>query len=603
VRFTWLSQNLLLVLRLPAAGNWKAVARTGRKRFSVDSHGVSFSRPGERPVGIALLRLSEHDRRSPPDAIVLTAESGEHTIDRAMLSKNEVALGQLIVEELEGGDAPSRSALQDLLIAHALPEIQGAGGLVLAARLRDLRDALRDSLPPLVASPESPQAGSVELIMAVDERSFWVVGWLRDADRSLGSLRLITPEGQPGDVLGDAYRHPRPDVQESFGGSPEEKSGFVTYLRLPLPSLLDTGWITVLERIDGSALELHTPSVVRDPGGVRTRILAEFAQDRPAREALRTDHAMPALSRLQDRHASMLAVDDIVRYGGPADTPSVSIVIPLYKRVDLLEHQLAHFAADSALSDAEIVYVLDSPELAPELKAVAPELHALYGLPFTTIVLNRNAGFSGANNIGVAHSHAPLLLLLNSDVIPINKGWVRQMAAFYSSTPDIGALGPKLVFEDMTLQHAGMNFKRDIHSSLWSNLHYFKGLHRDLALACVSRPVPAVTGACLMVSRDLYQEMGGFRYGYVQGGYEDSDFCIRLAERGRRNWYLAQVELFHLEAQSFPTPERQLATTFNMWLQTYLWGDAIEVMMNEQEAADAALDRGHAQAGRSFSTV
>jgi hypothetical protein len=69
----------------------------------------------------------------------------------------------------------------------------------------------------------------------------------------------------------------------------------------------------------------------------------------------------------------------------------------------------------------------------------------------------------------------------------------------------------------------------------------------------------------------------------VQGGYEDSDFCVRLAERGLRNWYLAAVELYHLEAQSFPSPERRLATAYNTWLQTHLWNWTIEQMMGEQE--------------------
>jgi GT2 family glycosyltransferase len=160
------------------------------------------------------------------------------------------------------------------------------------------------------------------------------------------------------------------------------------------------------------------------------------------------------------------------------------------------------------------------------------------------------------------------------------------MAAFYEATPDIGALGPKLLFEDLSIQHAGMYFERELHTSLWGNLHYFKGFHRDFAPARVSRPVPAVTGACAMLGRGLYEELGGLRYGFVQGGYEDSDLCIRLAERGLRNWYLAEVELYHLEAQSFPSPVRALATGFNTWLQTYLWDHTIERLMQEQKTAE-----------------
>ena len=59
-----------------------------------------------------------------------------------------------------------------------------------------------------------------------------------------------------------------------------------------------------------------------------------------------------------------------------------------------------------------------------------------------------------------------------------------------------------------------------------------------------------------MVERELYDQVGGLRRSYVQGGYEDSDLCLRLIEAGRRNWYLADVELYHLEAQSFPIDVR-----------------------------------------------
>jgi GT2 family glycosyltransferase len=416
-----------------------------------------------------------------------------------------------------------------------------------------------------------------------------MVGWVRDVDRTLSNLVLLTPEGQRADVLGSAYRHPRPDVREVFGDPPHERNGFVTYLRLPHPSLLDNGWITVIGRVDGSASELPAPTVSRDLGNVRLRILDEFAKERPDREQLRTQHALPALARLQDRHAGMIEVVDVLQHGRPPEAPDVSLVIPLYGRVDLVEHQLAHFGQDLELSGADIVYVLDSPELGPALDSVAADLSALYGVPFRIVKVTSNAGFSGANNIGAAQARGRLLLLLNSDVLPTEPGWLRRMTAFHDSTPDIGALGPKLIFEDLSIQHAGMYFKRELRSSLWGNLHYFKGFHRDFGPAQVSRPVPAVTGACLMVARDLYQELGGLRYGYVQGGYEDSDFCIRLAEHGRRNWYLADVELYHLEAQSFPSPERTLATVYNTWLQTYLWNDTIDRIMSEQEAADRLL--------------
>jgi O-antigen biosynthesis protein len=97
--------------------------------------------------------------------------------------------------------------------------------------------------------------------------------------------------------------------------------------------------------------------------------------------------------------------------------------------------------------------------------------------------------------------------------------------------------------------------------------------------ANVARAVPAVTAACLLVDRQLYERVGGLSGAYVQGDYEDSDFCLRLLDAGRENWYLPDVELYHLEGQSYPDPVRRMNSEFNCWLHTYLWHEQIETAM------------------------
>ena len=145
-----------------------------------------------------------------------------------------------------------------------------------------------------------------------------------------------------------------------------------------------------------------------------------------------------------------------------------------------------------------------------------------------------------------------LLLLLNSDVLPDRPGWLEQMVSFYDARPDIGALGPKLLFEDDSIQHAGIYFEREADSGAVGEPALLQGASPRASRRRTSRrPVPALTGACLMIERALYEEVGGLRHEYIlQGGYEDSDLCLRLIERGRRNWYLADAELYHLEGQA-----------------------------------------------------
>jgi GT2 family glycosyltransferase len=258
----------------------------------------------------------------------------------------------------------------------------------------------------------------------------------------------------------------------------------------------------------------------------------------------------------------------------------VSIIVPLYKRVDFLEQQLAQFVHDPEISQADLIYVLDSPEQAEELKELAAHLFQLYRIPFRLAALAQNVGFSGANNVGASLAQGGLLLLMNSDVLPDRPGWLNKMATFYRSRSDIGALGVKLLFEDDSIQHAGLYFARLAKTGEWENLHYFKGLHRSLPAANIARPVPAVTAACLMIDRELYATAGGLRGIYVQGDYEDSDLCLRLAEQGRQHWYYPEVELYHLEGQSYDLAARSKNGQFNRWLHTRLWNERINAVMN-----------------------
>jgi GT2 family glycosyltransferase len=240
-----------------------------------------------------------------------------------------------------------------------------------------------------------------------------------------------------------------------------------------------------------------------------------------------------------------------------------------------VEHQLAHFVDDPELLGADLIYVLDSPELEDQLRDQVTRLHRLYPIPFRVVNLTANGGFARANNLGASLARGRVLLLLNSDVFPENPGWLGQMLRFHDSVPAVGAVGPKLLYEDDTLQHAGLYFDRPAGTHLWNNEHYYKGMHRDLPAAAESRPVAAVTGACMMVATDLYRSVGGLAGDYVQGDFEDSDLCLRLIQAGRENWYFAGTALYHLEASSYDAGRRNLHDGFNRWLHTHLWNDQI----------------------------
>lgn len=138
--------------------------------------------------------------------------------------------------------------------------------------------------------------------------------------------------------------------------------------------------------------------------------------------------------------------------------------------------------------------------------------------------------------------------MLNSDVIPTRPLWLGALTAALAA-PGIGAVGPKLLFDDESVQHAGLFFQRDL-DGMWLNAHYHKGMPRAWPGAGHSRRVPGVTGAALLVHRHLFESLGGICEDYIIGDYEDSDFCLRLHSAGARTMYVPAAELFHFERRS-----------------------------------------------------
>jgi O-antigen biosynthesis protein len=170
------------------------------------------------------------------------------------------------------------------------------------------------------------------------------------------------------------------------------------------------------------------------------------------------------------------------------------------------------------------------------------------------------------------------LLLMNSDVFPKSAGWLSKLHEIYKTETDAGILGVKLLFEDGSIQHAGMELRRyPPWGGLWINHHTLKG-HSAAGLSGV-RDVAAVTAACMMVDAELYRSVGGLCEDYIIGDFEDSDLCLKVRQAGRRNLVALDVELYHVERQSQnridPLLGRTNLTLYNCWLHNSRWHDVI----------------------------
>jgi GT2 family glycosyltransferase len=243
---------------------------------------------------------------------------------------------------------------------------------------------------------------------------------------------------------------------------------------------------------------------------------------------------------------------EMLKYGQSPKNPLVSIIIPLFGRADFVEHQLLEFDRDPWLKQhAEILYILDDPTITEEFQNSARTLYRLYQVPFQAIWGSANRGFSGANNLGAKHARGQYLLFMNSDVFPQAPGWLNPLVETLVNNDQMGAVAPRLVFLDGSIQHAGMVFKHREDLNIWINHHPNMGLDPKLDPQKEISKVPAVTGACLLLRRSDFDRVAGWDTGYLVGDFEDSDLCLKLCTIGLEIAYNPNVQLIHLERQSF----------------------------------------------------
>jgi len=158
-------------------------------------------------------------------------------------------------------------------------------------------------------------------------------------------------------------------------------------------------------------------------------------------------------------------------------------------------------------------------------------------------------------NTGVAHATTPLVLLLNNDTEALSAGWLEEMVG-WMSIDSVGAVGAKLLYPDGTIQHAGVLVGS--HGGLAE--HLFHRLDKDIIgfnfLTHAARNVSAVTAACMLTSKAVFNEIKGFDETNFGMEYNDVDYCLRLGRVGKRVVFTPQATLLHHCSQSRGTAFR-----------------------------------------------
>ena len=162
---------------------------------------------------------------------------------------------------------------------------------------------------------------------------------------------------------------------------------------------------------------------------------------------------------------------------------------------------------------------------------------------------NGTFNYSAVNNYGVSFATGEYILLLNNDTEVITVNWLEELL-MYAQREDVGAVGGKLYYPDKTIQHAGVVLALGAHRTA-GHSHYKqpKANLGYMGRLCYAQNVSAVTGACLMVKKALFDEVGGLEESFAIS-LNDVDFCLKLRAKGYLNVFTPFAECFHYESIS-----------------------------------------------------
>jgi GT2 family glycosyltransferase/2-polyprenyl-3-methyl-5-hydroxy-6-metoxy-1,4-benzoquinol methylase/tetratricopeptide (TPR) repeat protein len=234
-----------------------------------------------------------------------------------------------------------------------------------------------------------------------------------------------------------------------------------------------------------------------------------------------------------------------------------SIIIPVWNKVELTRQCL--IALGPATEDVSFELIIVDNHSTDG----TPEFLASLGGDVRIITNDENLGFAKACNQGAAVATGEYLVFLNNDTIPL-KGWLSALVEEVRTQPDVTVVGSKLLYEDGTVQHAGVAIDR--HNL--TPYHIYNGFAADHPAVNKRRELNAVTGACLLIRRSVFSELGGFDEGFVNG-FEDVDLCFRVREKQGRIVYQPHSVLYHLESQ---TPGRKQHDQSNARRLNQRWG-------------------------------
>ncbi|MDE1725487.1 MAG: glycosyltransferase family 2 protein [Thaumarchaeota archaeon] len=245
--------------------------------------------------------------------------------------------------------------------------------------------------------------------------------------------------------------------------------------------------------------------------------------------------------------------------------PLVSIVIPTRDNVKLLQSCIESIEDKSTYKNYEILVVDNGSKREQTKKYLGNIKHKilLYDKPFN---------YAQINNFAVSHALGEHVIFLNDDTEIISQDWIEKMLE-HSIKPNVGAVGALLFYPNDTIQHAGV-----LIGIGGVTLHAFEGLRQnDLVCKKFVQAVhecSAVTGACLMIKKNLFEQAGGFDEKFAYS-FNDIDLCLRLREKGYLIIYTPHSQLYHrgTATRTFTPDDKETRYFVQRWHDLILEGD------------------------------
>lgn len=225
--------------------------------------------------------------------------------------------------------------------------------------------------------------------------------------------------------------------------------------------------------------------------------------------------------------------------------PMVSIIIPTRDRVELIRNCISSIREKTTYTPYEIV-ILDNGSVELETAAYLSET-----TKDSAIRVLRNDGpfnFSALNNVAVREARGSVVALVNNDIEVISPDWLEEMVS-WALQPDVGCVGAKLYYANDTVQHAGVILGIGGVAG-HSHKHYPRYHDGYFSRLRTVQNLSAVTAACLVVRKGVYEEVGGLDADHLAIAFNDVDFCLKVRAAGYLNVWTPFAELYHLESVS-----------------------------------------------------